>query len=97
MQSIGGDRMTKLYKLKGRVQGVGFRHFTYRLAMALGIQGYVKNMSDGSVEVLAQSDSEKVLGDFQKRLKEGPSFAKVRDFERVEIEDNQQYNDFTIE
>ena len=89
--------MTKLYKLKGRVQGVGFRHFTYRLAMGLGIQGYVKNMSDGSVEVLVQSDSEKVLGDFQKRLKEGPSFARVRDFERVEMEDNQQYNDFTIE
>ncbi|MDN5359608.1 MAG: acylphosphatase [Thermotogaceae bacterium] len=89
--------MTKLFKIYGRVQGVGFRHFTYRLALGLGITGYVKNMSDGSVEVLAHSDNEKALGEFQKRLNEGPSFARVRDFEGVEIEENRKYSDFIIE
>ena len=34
--------MTRLYKVIGRVQGVGFRNFTWRTAMALGIRGYVK-------------------------------------------------------
>ena len=89
--------MTKLYKFYGRVQGVGFRHFTYRLALGLGITGYVKNMSDGSVEVMAQSDDEEVLGKFQKRLNEGPSFARVRDFESVEMDENRKYSDFIIE
>ncbi|MFW6262991.1 MAG: acylphosphatase, partial [Thermotogota bacterium] len=85
---------TKLYKLYGRVQGVGFRHFTYRLALGLGITGYAKNMSDGSVEVLAQSDNEQALGDFQKQLKKGPSFASVRDFESIELKENRKYHDF---
>ncbi len=89
--------MTKLYKLYGRVQGVGFRHFTYRLALGLGITGYVKNMSDGSVEVMAHSDDEEALGKFQKRLNEGPSFARVRDFESVEMDENRKYSDFIIE
>ncbi len=88
--------MTKLYTIYGRVQGVGFRHFTYRLALALGINGYVKNMSDGSVEVLAQSDREKALQDFQKRLKEGPSFARVKDMNIKELEENRRYGDFII-
>ena len=89
--------MTRLYKISGRVQGVGFRHFTHKLALGMGITGYVKNMSDGSVEVMAQSDSEKTLQGFQTRLKEGPSFARVHDFERIDMEDDRKYNDFIIE
>lgn len=89
--------MTRLYKIYGRVQGVGFRHFTYRMAMGLGIKGYAKNMSDGSVEVMAQSDSKKQIEAFEKRLKEGPSFARVRDFEVIDKEENLKCNDFLIE
>ena len=89
--------MTRLYRITGRVQGVGFRHFTHKLALGMGITGYVKNMSDGSVEVMAQSKSERTLEAFQKRLKEGPSFARVDDFERTDMDDNRKYNDFIIE
>ena len=89
--------MTKLYTINGRVQGVGFRHFTYRAALSLGITGYVKNKSDGSVEILAQCDSEKLLGDFQQQLRKGPSFARVDDISITEIEENRQYGDFIIE
>jgi acylphosphatase len=39
---------------KGHVQGVGFRYRTYRLAMEHPISGYVKNLPDGSVELVAQ-------------------------------------------
>jgi len=89
--------MTRLYKIYGRVQGVGFRHFTYRVALGLGILGYAKNMSDGSVEVMAQSNSKEKLGEFQKRLSEGPSFARVRDIKSIEVEENRKYSDFLIE
>src|SRR3970040_20488 len=38
----------------GRVQGVGFRYFTERVAEEIGLAGYVMNRSDGSVEVMAE-------------------------------------------
>lgn len=42
--------------VRGRVHGVGFRHFTQREACALGLAGYVRNRRDGSVEVVAEGD-----------------------------------------
>jgi len=89
--------LTRLYRIYGRVQGVGFRHFTFRMAQAYGIKGTVKNLSDGSVEVLAQTGDENSLNQFKLRLKEGPSFARVRDFEEMIQEENHQYDDFFIE
>jgi acylphosphatase len=47
----------------GRVQGVGFRYGAGDIASQLGISGWVKNLPDGRVEVLAEAD-EKVLKDF---------------------------------
>ncbi|MCK8045993.1 acylphosphatase [Shewanella sp. 1CM18E] len=41
-------------KVKGKVQGVSYRQHTLRQATALGVTGYVSNLSDGSVQVLAQ-------------------------------------------
>jgi len=45
---------------RGRVQGVGFRATTKRLANAFLISGYVKNLSDGTVEVVASGDLSEV-------------------------------------
>lgn len=72
------------YRVSGRVQGVGYRYFVLRAAEALGVSGYAKNLADGSVEVLAEG-GEKVLADFEARLREGPSFARVADVERAAI------------
>ncbi len=40
--------------IKGRVQGVWFRESTRREAVSLGIKGWVRNLPDGTVEVLAE-------------------------------------------
>lgn len=42
--------------VSGRVQGVGFRYFTFKLARELGVRGYVKNLPDGRVYVYAVAD-----------------------------------------
>lgn len=44
----------------GMVQGVGFRYSTQREAQHLGLKGYVRNMDDGCVEVLACGEAEQV-------------------------------------
>lgn len=62
--------------VSGRVQGVGFRWFTEREALRRGVQGYVRNLSDGRVEVWAQADPE-TLAAFCARLRKGPTAARV--------------------
>jgi len=42
--------------VSGRVQGVGYRHFTRKKALELGLSGYAENLSDGRVEVVAEGE-----------------------------------------
>lgn len=44
----------------GRVQGVGFRYYVLRAANALGLDGWVRNRDDGSVELVVQGEKEQV-------------------------------------
>lgn len=46
--------------VEGRVQGVGFRFECVRMATQLGLRGWVKNMDDGSVEIVAEGEREMV-------------------------------------
>lgn len=62
--------------ISGKVQGVFFRAFVERVASSLGLVGYVRNLSSGQVEVVAEGERErleKLLG----RLKVGPPQARV--------------------
>ena len=64
--------------VKGMVQGVGYRFFVIRQAEILGLTGWVKNLSDGSVEVVAEGFRE-ILDELVKELWKGPSAAHVSD------------------
>jgi len=74
-----------LYRIKGRVQGVGFRFFVYKKAELLGIKGYVKNLLNGDVEVWGEGN-ENQLKEFEKFLKKGPTFARVVEILKEEQE-----------
>jgi len=66
----------------GRVQGVFFRASTRTEATRLGLDGYAKNLADGSVEVLACGDAA-ALDALQRWLQRGPPAASVRSVERL--------------
>jgi acylphosphatase len=80
--------------LKGRVQGVGFRFSAREQARRLGIKGYVKNLPNGDVEILA-SGSEKNVEKYLQWAHEGPAYAHVDD---IQIEDAEptSYHTFDV-
>ena len=79
---------TVRFLVRGRVQGVGFRWFVSRQARRLGVGGYVCNLPDGSVEVLAHSEDPATLNQFADLLAEGPGHALVESVEREERSEN---------
>ncbi len=67
--------------LSGRVQGVGFRSWTKSLGESYGLDGWVRNLPDGRVEVFVEGEEE-VVSRFVWKLWEGPRSARV---DRMEI------------
>lgn len=78
----------------GRVQGVGFRYTCHRIVMRHDLTGFVRNLPDGSVELLIQGHPEDVA-DCLADIKE--SFGGyIRDTKAVELPPNPRYTDFRI-
>ena len=79
------DITTMRLMIVGRVQGVGFRAFAMREAQALGLKGWVRNRSDGSVEAVV-SGSDQTIKDFVGKCTRGPAAARVAhiDLERTD-------------
>ena len=74
------------YLVSGRVQGVGFRWWVRSKAMDLGLGGWVKNLPDGRVEVVAGGE-DRALTVLEDGLQHGPRFASVENVEKIEIQD----------
>ena len=64
--------------ISGKVQGIGYRWFVEKTAGDLGLNGWVKNLSNGDVEVAAEGDKE-VLQEFLNSLKTGHPGACVKE------------------
>jgi len=64
------------YIISGRVQGVGYRQFAYSAGRSLGISGFVRNLSNGQVECVAEGSDDQ-LSDLERALRSGPSYAEV--------------------
>jgi acylphosphatase len=66
----------KHFLVRGHVQGVGYRWFTKRIAEELKVTGYVRNLSNGDVEIFAQADGVS-LDQLRQELMRGPSSSQV--------------------
>jgi acylphosphatase len=84
------------FVVRGRVQGVGFRWFVEREAHTLGIAGWVRNNSDGTVEVLAMGTRDQLSG-LRSRLREGPRASRVDDVAEAEAKPVDGLSTFRIE
>ena len=72
--------------VSGRVQQVGYRDYMVREAKKLGVTGWVRNLSDGRVEMLADGD-QAALDAFLAVCREGPRLARVEDVVAFPVED----------
>ena len=72
--------------VRGRVQGVGFRAWVHHQAELRGLDGWVRNRRDGSVEALFRGDAG-TIGAMVEVCRKGPSFAHVESVERLDDAD----------
>jgi acylphosphatase len=92
---MAGDIKALLVRITGRVQGVGFRDWTQRQAMQLGLTGWVRNEADGSVAALIVGPDAAVAA-MAERFWQGPRFSSVTDVRTEAIEVVEVPGDFRI-
>ena len=89
----GSER--RAYRVRGRVQGVGFRWWTRNTASDLGLRGSVRNLADGSVAVEAAGNAA-ALDQLEAKLEHGPATAKVESVRHEEPGSNALPTGFEI-
>jgi len=80
--------------IKGTVQGVFFRNFVKENADNLGLNGFVRNLENGTVEIFIEGDIDNV-DDFYKICKKGPKHAVIKDVNMVEAK-FQDFKEFKV-
>jgi acylphosphatase len=81
--------------VSGRVQGIGFRWFVQNCAMRHGIRGYVKNMPNGTVLIIATGNTDN-LNLFIPEIKQGSRHSVVSDMKVEELTHHSEYEEFVI-
>jgi acylphosphatase len=90
------DHSARLHaKVHGAVQGVGFRFYARRQALALGLCGYTRNLPDGTVEVVAEGRLTE-LESYLQWLQHGPAEAEVQRVDTTWSEAAGAFSDFRI-
>ena len=91
------EHHARRFYVAGRVQGVGYRYFVQELAAELRLRGYVRNLRDGRVEVLAIGSKE-TLRRVRQALEKGPMMSHVAEvIEEPAHLDTRYEGDFTVE
>ena len=88
-----GDLVRARIRVRGIVQGVGFRYFVRNTATSLGLDGEVRNRSDGTVEVVAEGERGPVEI-LIKELRVGPRYASVEGLDITWEEPRKDFNGF---
>ena len=81
--------------ISGYVQGVCFRYYTVQKANDLGLKGFVRNLANGRVEVVAQGNKA-VLLQLLEWLQKGPSGASVEGVESGWGKAGKKFENFSI-
>ena len=82
-------------KVRGLVQGVGFRYYCYKRASELGLNGYAKNLMTGEVEVEVEGEMG-MIDEFLKTLKIGPPASRVAEVNVDFMEFENKYSGFNM-
>ncbi len=83
------------FVISGRVQGVCYRMHACAEARRLGIVGSVRNLPDGTVEIVAEGE-QSVLAEFLGWCRQGPSYAKVTGIEDKYSDSTGEFDSFTV-
>lgn len=81
--------------VEGRVQGVGFRYHSQRAGYNNNIVGYVRNLTDGNVEIVAEGDSQNI-NKFIETIKNDHPYAMVSNIRKKEQPLSDSFNNFSI-
>lgn len=90
------ERKRLVIKIYGEVIGVSFRYYTRALARSLHLAGYVKNLPDMTVIIVAEGLEGK-LQDLLEWARHGPGWARVEKVEFQWAEDKSEFKDFRID
>ena len=87
--------VARRYVLSGRVQRVGFRVFAEETARRNGVSGFVRNLPDGRLEIVAEADAQAML-QFEMAIRRGPSQARVEDVDTELMEPTGRFHEFSV-
>lgn len=87
--------ITRCFIVHGRVQGVFYRDSTRKEALKRGITGSAENLKDDTVKVIAQG-LQASIDELKLWLLEGPEMSNVIKVDEVDIEDDLEFNDFSV-
>jgi len=88
--------ITKRYHFEGRVQGVGFRYATRQITLGFDVIGWVKNLPDGSVELVLEGDEDEVIEFISELTDESPLSHHIKSMRDETIPQLEDVKGFTI-